>query len=191
MWKLSFAGALLLCLCLFFFFLMIRRPPRSTLFPYTTLFRSVHFTSPPSPGHLHQFQEFRVIPDVTGGVISIGGEHQHNGVLGVFILDAPHHRRQVQADGGAVQYELPAEGSVVGHYMTAPVYADQKLVQRAMRVLAADLLAGSYLSEASTSITASSVYLYWMPQTIGGRCRPMVGLSSTNSRRRVPSSGVR
>src|SRR5450830_340609 len=25
--------------CSFFFFLMIRRPPRSTLFPYTTLFR--------------------------------------------------------------------------------------------------------------------------------------------------------
>src|SRR5262245_66460128 len=25
-----------------FFFLMIRRPPRSTLFPYTTLFRSEH-----------------------------------------------------------------------------------------------------------------------------------------------------
>src|SRR6266542_6752591 len=28
-------------ICLFFFFLMIRRPPRSTLFPYTTLFRSL------------------------------------------------------------------------------------------------------------------------------------------------------
>src|SRR3970282_2643280 len=29
------------CACrMFFFFLMIRRPPRSTLFPYTTLFRS-------------------------------------------------------------------------------------------------------------------------------------------------------
>src|SRR3712207_9465278 len=28
-------------LFMFFFFLMIRRPPRSTLFPYTTLFRSV------------------------------------------------------------------------------------------------------------------------------------------------------
>src|SRR2546426_5192328 len=26
---------------LYFFFLMIRRPPRSTLFPYTTLFRSL------------------------------------------------------------------------------------------------------------------------------------------------------
>src|SRR6266487_5536134 len=29
-----------LSLLSFFFFLMIRRPPRSTLFPYTTLFRS-------------------------------------------------------------------------------------------------------------------------------------------------------
>src|SRR3712207_9041775 len=28
------------CVFIFFFFLMIRRPPRSTLFPYTTLFRS-------------------------------------------------------------------------------------------------------------------------------------------------------
>src|SRR5206468_8409070 len=30
----------LLFLLFFFFFLMFRRPPRSTLFPYTTLFRS-------------------------------------------------------------------------------------------------------------------------------------------------------
>src|SRR5256885_16662509 len=33
-----------------FFFLMIRRPPRSTLFPYTTLFRS---QLPGSDGHAH------------------------------------------------------------------------------------------------------------------------------------------
>src|SRR5215208_7601108 len=33
-------------LSLLFFFLMIRRPPRSTLFPYTTLFRSIG----PPPG---------------------------------------------------------------------------------------------------------------------------------------------
>src|ERR1039457_7337875 len=32
-------SCVLLCYC-FVFFLMIRRPPRSTLFPYTTLFRS-------------------------------------------------------------------------------------------------------------------------------------------------------
>src|SRR5947208_8013736 len=31
---------LFLTISLYFFFLMIRRPPRSTLFPYTTLFRS-------------------------------------------------------------------------------------------------------------------------------------------------------
>src|SRR5215510_15674515 len=43
---------------LFFFFLMIRRPPRSTLFPYTTLFRSPHGSAararPPSR------QEYRI-----------------------------------------------------------------------------------------------------------------------------------
>src|SRR4051812_49893504 len=32
-----------------FFFLMIRRPPRSTLFPYTTLFRSPGAQSPEAP----------------------------------------------------------------------------------------------------------------------------------------------
>src|SRR3712207_7466618 len=32
-----------------FFFLMIRRPPRSTLFPYTTLFRSVLVGARPVP----------------------------------------------------------------------------------------------------------------------------------------------
>src|SRR2546430_7662694 len=37
---------------LFFFFLMIRRPPRSTLFPYTTLFRS--------KAHLVSFGTLRV-----------------------------------------------------------------------------------------------------------------------------------
>src|ERR1039457_7495256 len=40
-------GLQLNALCLFFcFFLMIRRPPRSTLFPYTTLFRSVTTEKP-------------------------------------------------------------------------------------------------------------------------------------------------
>src|ERR1019366_4487336 len=34
-----------------FFFLMIRRPPRSTLFPYTTLFRS-----PNAPGYRQNYQ---------------------------------------------------------------------------------------------------------------------------------------
>src|SRR5687768_17750622 len=33
---------------LYIFFLMIRRPPRSTLFPYTTLFRSPRVSDRPS-----------------------------------------------------------------------------------------------------------------------------------------------
>src|ERR1041385_9473244 len=37
-------------LCLLFFFLMIRRPPRSTLFPYTTLFRSDDKIHSPATG---------------------------------------------------------------------------------------------------------------------------------------------
>src|SRR5690242_21931216 len=38
-----------LSILLFFFFLMIRRPPRSTLFPYTTLFRSARNPASLSP----------------------------------------------------------------------------------------------------------------------------------------------
>src|SRR5437016_12387408 len=38
--SLFFYIRLFILLFSFFFFLMIRRPPRSTLFPYTTLFRS-------------------------------------------------------------------------------------------------------------------------------------------------------
>src|SRR5437773_12346834 len=34
---------------LFFFFLMIPRPPRSTLFPYTTLFRSIQIREKDMP----------------------------------------------------------------------------------------------------------------------------------------------
>src|SRR3989440_13021061 len=40
---------------LFFFFLMIRRPPRSTLFPYTTLFRSASAAALwPAVGHAQE-----------------------------------------------------------------------------------------------------------------------------------------
>src|SRR5260221_5250531 len=46
----------------FFFFLMIRRPPRSTLFPYTTLFRSLpEGNGKPSAGCL----SMRVISSTT------------------------------------------------------------------------------------------------------------------------------
>src|SRR5690349_24626380 len=43
-------------LSIFFFFLLIRRPPRSTLFPYTTLFRS----------HADRVLFFNTIPELAG-----------------------------------------------------------------------------------------------------------------------------
>src|SRR2546421_11472338 len=43
-----------------FFFLMIRRPPRSTLFPYTTLFRSLEpVLTLDAPLHLRQGEQAR------------------------------------------------------------------------------------------------------------------------------------
>src|SRR3982751_2908987 len=51
------------------FFLMIRRPPRSTLFPYTTLFRS------PLPGRLPNPQNTLVIPWILPGIPPRSEEH--------------------------------------------------------------------------------------------------------------------
>src|SRR5256886_3326832 len=60
-------------MCFFFFFLMIRRPPRSTLFPYTTLFRSIYVFSHDSmglgedgPTHqpIEQIASLRAVPDL-------------------------------------------------------------------------------------------------------------------------------
>src|SRR3712207_7645795 len=56
------------CVCIFFF-LMIRRPPRSTLFPYTTLFRSLP---------LEQAEEDRAQPLLPGG--QQHGVHRHAAV---------------------------------------------------------------------------------------------------------------
>src|SRR3712207_8084961 len=51
---------LLMILC--FLFLMIRRPPRSTLFPYTTLFRSRLGEPPVRPLEPARLREHRVGP---------------------------------------------------------------------------------------------------------------------------------
>src|SRR3712207_6574579 len=49
----------------FFFFLMIRRPPRSTLFPYTTLFRSKGYTFAGDKGSVNK---------KLGDTMKIGGD---------------------------------------------------------------------------------------------------------------------
>src|SRR3712207_7041207 len=56
-----------------FFFLMIRRPPRSTLFPYTTLFRSV--TVGEAPGAAEDVERDLVRIDARGGW-PLAGEHR-------------------------------------------------------------------------------------------------------------------
>ena len=53
-----------------FFFLMIRRPPRSTLFPYTTLFRSVLTMTPDMS--LGQWLLVTLTAGVGGSLLSIG-----------------------------------------------------------------------------------------------------------------------
>src|SRR6202049_3811183 len=60
---------------IFFFFVMIRRPPRSTLFPYTTLFRSNDTPSPRPPkagdhvflvdGSSYIFRAYHALPPLT------------------------------------------------------------------------------------------------------------------------------
>src|SRR5258707_6154453 len=64
---------------LFFFFLMIRRPPRSTLFPYTTLFRSevVRDDLPPVGWRWHVGKDLpRVDHDLLASLRVQGGEDQ-------------------------------------------------------------------------------------------------------------------
>src|SRR3712207_1388984 len=57
------------------FFLMIRRPPRSTLFPYTTLFRSIAMSDPTDLERLEEIASAvhaRVVPHVsTAGAIEV------------------------------------------------------------------------------------------------------------------------
>src|SRR3712207_7505155 len=84
-----------------FFFLMIRRPPRSTLFPYTTLFRSVIGKT----SH-HLFQP--LLYQVATGILSEGEiapatreilRHQENArvVLGEVTGRSEEHTSELQS----------------------------------------------------------------------------------------------
>src|SRR3712207_7536313 len=66
-----------------FFFLMIRRPPRSTLFPYTTLFRSGR----------------RTVAGPVAAVVAVGGDGVEGGQPG--LVDGAEHRvvrRQLRSE---------------------------------------------------------------------------------------------
>src|SRR3712207_8844892 len=76
-----------------FFFLMIRRPPRSTLFPYTTLFRSRR-----SGSRTRQpMRSLRMVSLVEAGLSVNRGQRGFD-----ILLDAPQLRDRV---GGRVRSE--------------------------------------------------------------------------------------
>src|SRR3712207_8469032 len=68
-----------------FFFLMIRRPPRSTLFPYTTLFRS-------QPGHRGRLPLQRLADEGVQGVPEDPVRHHRLGRRGRPERHRPHLR---------------------------------------------------------------------------------------------------
>src|SRR5256884_9761654 len=94
-------------ICYYFFFLMIRRPPRSTLFPYTTLFRSLlvltHELSLPNPADKSRIQRgWAIVLDrldalcTEGGVPCAvvpaqGGTAPHHGIRRVHGPSPPIH----------------------------------------------------------------------------------------------------
>src|SRR5438552_6037891 len=66
-----------------FFFLMIRRPPRSTLFPYTTLFRSVVYIqleSGPGLGARFWFGRAFISPEMAPGWV-VGNRRSGHALL--------------------------------------------------------------------------------------------------------------
>src|SRR3712207_8655589 len=72
-----------------FFFLMIRRPPRSTLFPYTTLFRSVG-----------------------RGLRDVLGDRSHDLGVGLDEVHADHARLAREAGGD--DHDVGVIGALVG-----------------------------------------------------------------------------
>src|SRR3712207_8779806 len=55
---------------------MIRRPPRSTLFPYTTLFRSEEDAAQPADVALPHARDPSRLADAGGGRVADGDDHE-------------------------------------------------------------------------------------------------------------------
>src|SRR2546430_14588675 len=80
-----------MCISYNFFFLMIRRPPRSTLFPYTTLFRSHEREEPDEVAVRHFLRRDE-------------GEHEAGREVGDGAVDPPPSRqRRPVCQGGEPQ----------------------------------------------------------------------------------------
>src|ERR1035438_533956 len=92
---------------------MIRRPPRSTLFPYTTLFRSI-FAQPEIEGRRHFFHLACAPPSHNSSgdcrVMQGPGHRSHTGTytMAVANLTQQCHKTQIAAQAGFVELRRAA-----------------------------------------------------------------------------------
>src|SRR3954464_16101655 len=78
----------LLSVFAFFFFLMIRRPPRSTLFPYTTLFRSAALAD--VVGRHHEVDAVR-LADLVRSEEHTSAPQSHDNIVCRLLLEKKKH----------------------------------------------------------------------------------------------------
>src|SRR3712207_6951977 len=100
-----------------FFFLMIRRPPRSTLFPYTTLFRSQGGT------RFRATMAFRVTDQAAqkGSTVLIKGENEISGKLAGLVERSEEHTSEPQSRQYLVCCLLLEKKKTTTHsYMPSP-----------------------------------------------------------------------
>src|SRR5260370_9626218 len=104
---------------------MIRRPPRSTLFPYTTLFRSGDRLSIYSPHNLQEMEKSRgqkdevaILPeDYTVRGIFVAGNYEYNTTViltslenaqNLFITNASNHQKMA-SHGRLMTWHAPSK----------------------------------------------------------------------------------
>src|SRR2546430_14121359 len=122
--------AMSLIYTILYFFLMIRRPPRSTLFPYTTLFRSkVHH-------HLRR-NHARVGADPMVGDSVIAGEYQS-----YRLLDRGMERVEYGADLSGQWLESPQSALRLGEHIQAMVGSEPACLIHCSNGTAAGIVAG-------------------------------------------------
>src|SRR2546421_1812335 len=102
---------------------MIRRPPRSTLFPYTTLFRSVD--EPVARPIIQDFEtrtgiHVRLVPDTeaskTAGLADKLAAERSNPQADVWWSNEPFHTINLAEAGVLAEYESPSAAKIPGAY---------------------------------------------------------------------------
>src|SRR2546430_3853247 len=99
------------------FFLMIRRPPRSTLFPYTTLFRST-LSSEAVLDALKMILIGAPLNDVLASIALLIEAHTPGALCSVFLLDEDgEHLRYAAAPNLSDEYRIATDGVSIGPHV--------------------------------------------------------------------------